>query len=302
MGELPAGVERIVRRALETSVRSHEQPTAGRVARTYLLELDGSPGRVVCKLGGPSVRTGDVVEPLVLELVDETTDLPAPSVLARGTLREDGRLRRWALYEFRDGDRPTPFPSLAPAVRRSVLEETGSILGRLHAAHRFERTGGLARAGEDLCICEPDGLYFPDRGRRLLDRLPGTGSVDLRPVLTHGDLFPDNLLVDADGRVTGLLDWGNAHVSTAGYALARAEMRFVDWFQFDDDHAGTLRTALRRGYRRHRALPPEYPRLGRWYKLLWLVQSGERHVRNALSPRGRRQIRQHVRSILSPTG
>ncbi len=300
MGELPAGVKRIVTTVLEASVRSHAQPTAGRVARTYVLTLDGPPGHAVCKIGGPSVRTGEVVEPLVLRLVADTTDLPVPTVLASGTLRTGERRQRWALYEFRDGERPTPFRSLAPSVRRRTLEETGSILGQLHAAYRFERTGGLARAGDSLCICEPHGLYVPDRGRRLLDRLPGAGPVDLQPVLTHGDLFPDNLLVDEDGTVTGLLDWGNAHVSTAGYTLARAEMRFVDWFRFDDEHADRLRTALRAGYRRHRPLPPDYPRLATVYKCLWLLQSGDRHVRNVLSSRGRQQIRKHLRSLLLP--
>jgi aminoglycoside phosphotransferase (APT) family kinase protein len=300
MGARPADVDRLVESTLDATVRSCEQTTAGRMAATYLLELDGTPGRAVCKVGGPSVRTRDVVEPLVVRLVGETTDLPVPAVLASGTFHDTtGEQRQFALYEFCDGDAPTRFPARPLAVRERVLREVGSALGRLHATHQFERTGGLARAGDDLRICDPRGLHLPERGRRLLRRIAGPESVDHQPVLTHGDLFPGNLLVDGAGRLTALLDWGNAHVTTAGYALARAEMRFVDWFCFPARERARLRRELRAGYRAHRSLPPDYPRFAALSKLLWLGQSGERHLRHALTSRGRRQLRDHIGSILS---
>jgi len=297
MGRPPARVERIVDAALDRSVRACEQATGGRVAETYLLELDGEPGRAVCKIGGPSIRTGDVVEPLVLELVGATTDLPCPAVLASGTVGDGSGESRWALYEFRDGDPPTPFRSLAAPARCRILEETGAMLGELHAAHQFDRTGGLGRAGDRLLIRAPAGLNVPERGRELLAHSPAADG-DWQPVLSHGDLFPDNLLVDGDGAVTAFLDWGNAHVTTAGYALARVEMRFVDWFRFDTPEREQLRASLREGYRRRRPLPPDYPRLAAVYKLLWLGQSADRHLRNAASSRGRRQIQRHLASLL----
>jgi aminoglycoside phosphotransferase (APT) family kinase protein len=340
MGARPADIEGLVEAKLGCRVRSCESVTAGRMAATYRLDLDGGPGRVVCKVGGPSVRTGEVIEPLVLRLVGEATDLPVPAVLASGRVRDTtGTRRRFGLYEFCEGETPTPFGALAPATRQGVLRQVGSALGRLHAAHRFERTGGLARAGDgtvdsshagdgtvdsaragdgtvdsshagdgtsdsshagdSLRICTPRGLHVPKKARHLLRWMADAGSVASRPVLTHGDLFPGNLLVDTDGRVTALLDWGNAHVTTAGYALARAEMRLVDWFRFPAGERRRLREALRAGYREHRPLPPDYPRLGSVHKLLWLVQSGERHLRHTLTPRGRRQLRDHVDSVLS---
>jgi len=298
MGRPPARVERIVDAALDCPVRACEQATGGRVAETYLLELDGEPGRAVCKLGGPSIRTGDVVEPLVLELVTATTGLPCPAVLASGTVADgSGGQRHWALYEFRDGDPPTPFLSVAAPARRRILRETGAMLGELHATHQFDRTGGLGRDGDRLLVRAPAGLNVPERGRELLVRSPAADG-DWQPVLSHGDLFPDNLLVDGDGAVTAFLDWGNAHVTTAGYALARAEMRFVDWFRFGTPERERLRASLREGYRRCRPLPPDYPRLSAVYKLLWLGQSADRHLRNAASRRGRRQIRRHLASLL----
>jgi aminoglycoside phosphotransferase (APT) family kinase protein len=285
-------VERVVERALGRSVESVERPPGGRVAETVLLELDGDPGRVVCKFGGPSVRTGDVIEPFVVELVSRTTTLPVPAVLASGTLREGDQQRRWALYEFREGD-PPEYRSLPLQQRGRIVGEVGAILGSLHTHHQFERTGGLARDGQRLVVRDPAGVHVPERGR---ERLPWW-SGDSQPVLTHGDLFPDNLLVDAKGAVTAVLDWGNAHVTTAGYALARAEMRFVDWPRFPASERDRLRDRLHAGYRQHRPLPAEY-RPATAHKLLWLAQSGERHLRNAATSRGRRQLRQHLRSLL----
>lgn len=297
MPEPPKRLERVVEAALGCSVRSVRRATGGRVATTYLLELDAGPGRVVCKLGGPSVRTGDVVEPLVVRLVSATTGLPCPAVLASGTLRDGpGTGTRWALYECCDGVAPTPFRRLDPATRRRVLEETGAMLGELHATHQFERTGGLGRRGERLVIRSPAGMNVPERGRQLVKLHPACDG-DWQPVLGHGDLFPGNLLVDG-GEVSAVLDWGNAHVTTAGYALARAELRFVDWFRFRAPERDRLRDALRRGYRHHRPLPPDYGTAADFYKLLWLGQSLDRHVRNATSSRGRRQLRRHVRSLL----
>jgi aminoglycoside phosphotransferase (APT) family kinase protein len=295
---VPSRIDQIVDAALGCSVWSAERPEGGRIAETYLLELDGEPGRAVCKIGGPSVRTGDVVEPLVLRLVGATIDLPVPAVLASGTLDgETGFGQYWVLYGFREGDAPTPFDSLRPADRRRIVAETGSILGRLHATHQFDRTGGLGRTGGTLCICDPDGLNVPERGRRLARHHPARAGVDWQPVLSHGDLFPGNLLVEG-GTITGVLDWGNAHVTTAGYALARAEMRFVDWFRFQGPERRRLRTALREGYREHRSLPPAYPELAGFYKTLWLGQSVDRVVRNLSSRRGRRQMKRHVRGLL----
>jgi len=300
MGARQADIEGLAESALGVTVRSVEPTTAGRMAATYLLELAGEPGRAVCKVGGPSVRTGDVVEPLVARLVGETTELPVPAVLSAGQVRDPaGTRHHWALYEFCEGEDPTKFDALAPAARRRVLRDVGRALGRLHDAHQFERTGGLAREGDDLQIRAPRGLHVPGTGRRLLRRAAGPEGLDPQPVLTHGDLFPGNLLVAPDGAVTALLDWGNAHVTTAGYALGRAEIRFVDWFRFPAGERERLRRALRAGYRTHRSLPPDYPQFAPLYKLLWLAQSGDRHLRHTLTSRGRRQLRDHLRSALA---
>ncbi|MFC7073665.1 phosphotransferase family protein [Halovenus rubra] len=299
MDSVPAHVESLIAASLDCSVSSVEVPADGRIGETYLLELADTPWQAVCKIGGPSVRTGDVIEPLATQLVNSTTELPVPSVLATGVFDEEtGFQKHWAVYEHREGVTPTPFDARAVSVRRRILSETGAILGQLHAKHQFDRLGGLGRSADTLCICDPDGLNFPKRGRELVGITPTYRDRDRVPVLSHGDLFPGNLLVDKDGTVTALLDWGNAQVTTASYALARAEMRFVDWFQFPAKERKRLRSALRRGYRQHRPLPAEYPELASFYKAVWLAQSADRVCRHLLSRRGRQQMKRHLASLV----
>jgi Predicted aminoglycoside phosphotransferase len=265
-----------------------EAAAGGRVAETHMLRLSGesAPERAVCKIGGPSVRTGDVIEPLIVALVAERTSLPVPAVCATGTIGS----RRWALYEFRPGT-PPEHGQLESAPSERIVHRVGTILGELHLIDRFDQVGGLARMDGQLMVRPPFRPWVPERLRRVLP----TGTIG-RPVVCHGDLFPGNLLVDGD-RVTAVLDWGNAHVSTPGYALARAEMRFVDWFVPLAGERDRLRAALRTGYREHRPLPPAYETVAGLWKAAWLGQSAGRLARHTRTQRGRRQLRRHVKSL-----
>ena len=296
MGPLPAELRRAIGDALGSDIRRVSALSGGRSARTYRLDLTGDPETVVCKVGGPSVRTGDVVEPLVLEYVGANLDLPVPSVLLEGTLA-NGEDTRWAVYEFCEGSPPS-YRSLDPAVRARLVRNVGEVLGRLHEAGPFERTGGFGRDGNRLVIRDEAGLQVPRRIRNLLERF-GDVSPDRRPVLAHGDLFPGNLLVDDRGTITGLVDWGNAHVTTPGYALARAQVRFVDWYRFPAGHRRRLGSALQSGYRARRPLPPDYPSWRGVYGAGWLLQSADRVRRHLRTARGRRQMGGQAVEVLS---
>jgi len=292
----PQRIKQVISAEFGSGICDCVKLNGGRAAETYRITLADGETQIVCKIGGPSVRTGDVVEPLVLELVEQTTSLPAPSVLSSGRLT-GGEQRPWALYEFCEGEQPTPYRRLDLEVQAQIIRDIGSILGELHTARSFERTGGLARDGETLVIADPVGANFPDRGRHLLQRLDS--DYDWQPVLAHGDLYPGNLLVDEDGSITGLVDWGNAHVTTAGYALARAKMRFIDWFRFRPVHRNRLTDALAEGYREHSELPSDYPILSAYYETLWLAQSADRIRRHIQTSSGRQRLRKHVSSLLS---
>jgi hypothetical protein len=315
---LPRRIRRIVSRVLETDVRSWRRPAVGSVAETYVLDLEDEPNRVVCKIGGASVWTGDVIEPTVCRLAGERTPLAVPEVLAsgrfvdgsRGTGRSGsteapGPLSRWALYEFLDGENPSPwYRRCDPAIRRRVVADAGAILGRLHAwsraKHGFDRTGGLERdpdGATGLRLCDPIQPSVVDAlsASRGSPRRPANA----RPVLCHGDFHPDNLLVSSDGSIAAVVDWGNAHVAPAEYAVARAEARFVDRFRSLPPAERTrLRHAFRRGYRERATLEDGYSDRAPIYKGLWLAQSSLNLATVARSSRGRTQIRRQLRAAV----
>ncbi|NGM68826.1 aminoglycoside phosphotransferase family protein [Natronolimnobius sp. AArcel1] len=331
-------LERIVEAALEAEVQSVRRPRAGSVADTFLLELspsDDLPARIVCKRGGASVWTGDVIEPLVCERVRAVTDLPVPAVLAQGSLvggdQQAATPERWALYEHLEGETPTTTGPLEPAVRCRLVAAAGARLGQLHsvslAAFGLENgaestgntnastnatsvsVGGLARGPDgDLEVCTPDGWHAIEarESAALYDRLsvPLAGDPDCVPVLTHGDYQPRNLLIASDGSITGILDWGNAHVTHATYALARAEVRFVDleWIagRLEPGERDRLRRLFRDGYASKGPLErtTELERQLRRYKWLWVCQSLANYGQIARSARGRTQLWRQCRRLL----
>jgi hypothetical protein len=163
MENLLTQVESIVAEFLDCGVSSFEIPAGGRIAETYILELDDEPWHAVCKIGGPSVRTGDVIEPLAIRLVDSITDLPVPHVFASGVFTGvSGHNKYWALYEFCDGSQPVPFDSLA--VSADDPRASLRIVFALDTAMNVQHCQGL-------CICQCcrfDRLHRPILPKRLL--------------------------------------------------------------------------------------------------------------------------------------
>ncbi|MFP8953307.1 phosphotransferase family protein [Natrialbaceae archaeon A-arb3/5] len=306
-------IDRIVAAALDAEVRSCRRPREGSIAETAVLELDSEPNEAVCKLGGASVWTGDVIEPLVVERVGEETDLPVPDVLATGSLADgelDRSIERWALYERLSGTNPkSEYADLEPAARRRLIADAGESLGRLHAtsALSFDRVGGLRRddgaeqIGGCLELCDPDGWHAidPGVGGKAIP-VPLAGDADCRPVLTHGDYHPGNVLVGSNGKITAILDWGNAHVTHSEYALARAEARFVDVYasRLRRKERARLRRIFRRAYAVGGELENGFDRRAPVYKLLWALQSGANYAQIARSARGRRQLWRQCRRTL----
>jgi aminoglycoside phosphotransferase (APT) family kinase protein len=74
------------------------------------------------------------------------------------------------------------------------------------------------------------GVWTPDRGiDELLDRAEASGPVPAAraPALAHGDFHPRHLLVDAAGRATGVIDWGDLCLADPAVDLSIAYSGFA---------------------------------------------------------------------------
>lgn len=158
--------------------------------------------------------------------LNSRTEVPVPK------LEATGELEGWAYFvSTRLPGRPLSrcWSEMGPRDREAVTVELGTHLASLHAVP----------VGE----FRPAGVQWPDWhvrrrqawGRRrdvarlsprlrdsfidYLDAVP-LDRVPRRPVLLHGDLAPENALVDVSGgswRVSGLFDFGNAVVGEASF-------------------------------------------------------------------------------------
>jgi aminoglycoside phosphotransferase (APT) family kinase protein len=141
-------------------------------------------------------------------------------------------------------------PAVAAALGPGLqVDPLGRGDAGLRAAMARERLDRLSRRGlwqhsdaagrllaEADRLAEADGLAAAERERSVSAGRPGTSVVS--PVLVHGDLHVRHLLVDDDGRASGVIDFGDLCLADPAVDLSLAYGGF----------AGPARAALLAGY------------------------------------------------------
>jgi aminoglycoside phosphotransferase (APT) family kinase protein len=83
----------------------------------------------------------------------------------------------------------------------------GDTIGRMDMDSRVPQLVEYAKAAKDR------GLLYDIRPFvHFVERLPRTEGLRRKAVLVHGDLNFRNFLVDADGHLSGVIDWGDVHI------------------------------------------------------------------------------------------
>jgi aminoglycoside phosphotransferase (APT) family kinase protein len=134
------------------------------------------------------------------------------------TAAHDGR--RYALFPFIDG-------------RQATWDNAESIARAMRAVHEIAGLDLPQTDMDEWCIealrDRRDHPWIGDRRDEVManvDRLEAVieraRAIEVPYVVCHHDLFPHNVLVDGDGRVAALLDWGHAMLAPREHDLFAA--------------------------------------------------------------------------------
>ena len=216
-------------------------------------------------------------EPGLHALLRQATAIPVAEILAhdfgQGAIDRD-----YLLMERLPGTAISELRGLTQQAFGDILREVGRCLKQAHAV-RSDRYGYLGEHRpmepqpdwpsafgmmwtnllDDIERC---GGYSPEEAagmRRLLDRHKSAFDRTVPASLLHMDVWAENLLVDAQARLTGLIDWDRA-------CFGDSEIEFAVL-----DYCGISQPAFWEGYGSQRDRSPE-AEVRRIFYLLYEVQ------------------------------
>jgi fructosamine-3-kinase len=275
--------------------------------------VDSDQGRHVLRIAPPDdagflfyERRMMRQEPELHALIRARTALPVAEIVghdwSRALLDRD-----YVLMAALPGTPLSELPHLAPAQTRRVLRQVGAQLVQLHALSASECLGGTGMYGylgahrpmepspnwaqafatmwhkllDDVTAC---GSYSPDEARAMRDLLARHSAHFERPVvprLLHMDVWSQNILVDKECNVSGLVDfdralWGDVEIEFAVL-----------------DYCGISEPAFWEGYGRQRDTSAS-ALIRRQFYLLYEVQKYMPiHVWRRNDPTGAARYKQH---------
>lgn len=204
--ELPAATVEAVLAAWQIEITDEAAPhrlSGGQEAAAFRV------GRYVVRVGAAWRRDEDLawcgaVARAAAEAVPEAIG-PIPAVDGRTVVRIGDRpITVWPFVDGLAGDDTDENQRLAAA----------DLLARVHAALSTVRLPPAP-------VRHTPAASVPDLSDPALDDwLAGFGSATQQ--LVHGDFYADNVLVDRQGRIIGLIDWDEASIGSAESELAGA--------------------------------------------------------------------------------
>ena len=123
--------------------------------------------------------------------------------------------------------------AIEPSRRRSVARTLGAFLRVLHDVEVSVAAGAgvppdddptleawSGQAVEDVAVAVRLGAIDPDEAASLTRYLGAPAAARYVPSLVHGDLAAEHVLLDADGTVSGVIDWSDAMIGDRALDLA----------------------------------------------------------------------------------
>ena len=204
-------------------------------------------GDVVVKLFGniPWWREGHAAERGAQRLIATDPEIAAPRLLGDGVLCDAPDAAWPYLISTRIAGVPLWRAELSPEQERAVAAEVGRQIRRVHAL----APSGVASDAEwptlDVTAAARRSSLPPHLVAQVEEYLARLGPFDR--VFVHGDLVANHAYVE-DGRLVGIIDWGDATVTDRHYeiiqvyrdlfhcdkALLRVFLEAADWPMRDD--------------------------------------------------------------------
>jgi aminoglycoside phosphotransferase (APT) family kinase protein len=183
---------------------------ADKVARLPFIPGDGAP---------------IAVEADTLRRVAGALPVPTPEVLAIGE-PDEAYPFQWSVLSWLPGEMPVPERLLDA---RGLVDDLAAVV---HALRRMpvegvrtaQRGGTFHELADEVhgYLRELGGGYDAEALARLWDDALAAPLWDGPPVWLHSDLLPSNLIVNAHGRLCGVLDWAAAGVGEPSCELLAA--------------------------------------------------------------------------------
>lgn len=184
-------------------------------------------GDVVIKLFGHfrSWRESHAAERAAHALVATDPEIATPSLLAEGRLYDDGHARWPYLITRRMAGIPWWRAGLSTEQQLSVAADLGRQVRRIHALH----PSGVATEADwsalDVGAAAQQSSLPAHLIRQIDDYLARLGPSDR--VFVHGDLVANHAYV-VNGRLAGIIDWGDAMVTDRHYELIQLHRDMFD--------------------------------------------------------------------------
>lgn len=251
------------------------------------VELDGSAGPETAVLKATtSGLVGELAraEPRLLELVDQRTTIPVPTVFGYCDAHPDYPAPFYLLSHEEGVNLEGEPETLGPAARERAVRDAGENLAALHALGPLDAVGEIGVEAGELTVLDTDahpqyadsrayalesgleavdtlsnGGFFPqfaEQPERFADLVPALRAhlretapelpAPASPTYCHRDYRYGNLLLDERGETNAVLDWAGSLSLEPAYNLAIAESLLLD--EPGEQRTERLRRAFREAY------------------------------------------------------
>lgn len=175
------------------------------------------------------------IECRALPLIQDRLSLPIP------TIRYFGEPAGAFPYRFMGYERlagtTADRSALPPYEKEQAASQIGTFLQELHAMPISDELSGVVPSGsfsrdwvverihfrcQHLLDIDPSRKDWTNMLMRRANYLADIANDSARPTLCHGDLYPRHVLVDPEGVVSGIIDWGDIQIANPATDLSIA--------------------------------------------------------------------------------